>query len=249
MEVTKWYVDCVDDAGEVCIAYWLRVATRALALTFVGTMLFRGGKLFTRNARASVAEPQVEGDLLQWKTDAIDVEMERRAPAVSASLLEDVVHWRCELPSADARVQVGDAVLRGRGYAEVLHVSGAPWKLPIEELRWGRFTGERSSLVWIEWRGPHPLTFVALDGEPVAEGSVGDELVSAGKRTLTLGRPTVIRDGCVGDALQGVPLLSRVLPQRFTATRERKLLGRGILSGDAAATDDGWCIYETVRFA
>lgn len=257
MEVTKWYVDCVGDDGDVAIVYWLRLGWRSLALTFVSSLLFRdsglpvagGRSLVTRSRLARTGAPRVDGDALSWRMNEIEVEMQRRAPAVSASFLGDVVRWRCELPSADALVRVGDFTVRGRGYAEVLRIARAPWKLPIAELRWGRFTGEQSSAVWIDWRGSHPLTFVASDGRRAEAATVADDRVSFDGSNVTMEARQVIRDAPLRETLDEVPLLSRVLPTRFAAMQECKWRSRGTLRGEGAPADHGWCIHEVVRFA
>ncbi|HEU4886840.1 MAG TPA: hypothetical protein VFV49_03065 [Thermoanaerobaculia bacterium] len=246
--MTKWYVDCVSDAGDVCIAYWLRLGWRSVALTFVSSLLFVDGKLTTRSGLSRAIAPHVDGDVLSWATNGIDVQMQRRASAVSASLLGDVVRWRCELPAADGHIRVGGTTVRGRGYAEVLTLAAAPWKLPIEELRWGRFIGERSSAVWIDWRGAHPLTFVASSGRRADAATVDDSRISFDGRDLTLDDPKIIRDAPLRETLEEVPLLSRMMPRRLNAMQECKWRSRGTLRGEGSS-DHGWSIHEVVRFA
>ncbi len=245
--MTKWYVDVVDDNGDVAIAYWLRLGWRAVALTFVSSLLFRGGKLVTQSRMVRAASPRFDGDTLSWRTGDIEIAMERRAPAVATSFLDDVVQWRCELPSAEAVVRVGDRTVRGRGYAEVMRIAKAPWRLPIEELHWGRFIGERSSAVWIEWRGPHPVTFVACDGRQAGMATVSDARISFDGRSLILDDRQVIREAPLGETLDEVPFLRTLVPRRLTATQETKWRSRGTLHG--TETDQGWCIHEVVRFA
>ena len=248
MNVSKWYVDCVGDAGDLCIAYWLRLSWRSLRLTFASSLLFREGTLSTRSCITRDAGPHLDGDTLTWRTEGLDVEMVRRAPAVSASLLDEVVQWRCELPAAEARIRVGDTTVCGRGYAELLTIEGAPWKLPIDELRWGRFTGEHSSAVWIDWRGDHPLTFVSHDGRTAQTASVGDGQVSFDGRSLTLEERQIVRDEPLRNTFDDVPLLSRVLPKRLLDSQECKWRSRGALAGGGSEADRGWCISEVVRF-
>ena len=242
MHVTKWYLDCVDDRGDVAIAYWLRIGWGRLALTFVSSLLYRGEELIPRSRLAGVAPPRVDGEGLQWRTEDVSVDMQRRAPAVSATLF-DGVDWRCELPSADAVIRIGGTTVRGRGYAEVLKIATPPWKLPIEELRWGRFTGERSSVVWIDWRGSHPLTYVACDGRRAETATVGDDRILFDGRSVTMEMRQVLRDAPLDETAGDVPLLARVLPKRLTAMQECKWRSRGTLDGD-----HGWCIHEVVRF-
>ena len=67
--------------------------------------------------------------------------MEASAPPIHRRLFESadgIVDWTCEMPRA--RTRIGEVC--GDGYAEVLHMTVPPWKLPIDELRWGRFHGQ-----------------------------------------------------------------------------------------------------------
>jgi hypothetical protein len=247
VQVTKWYLDCVDDGGNVAILYWLRIGWGFAAFTFVSTLHYREGECIARSRLARAAPPRVDGDVLRWRSGELFAEMRRRAPAMSASLLDGIVHWRCELPAADALIRIGDTVVRGRGYAEVLSIARAPWRLPIEELRWGRFTGERSSVVWIDWRGSHPLTYVACDGRRAETVTVDDDHILFDGRGVTMEDRKVLRDAPLGETLEDVPLLARVLPRRLTVMQECKWRSRGTLSG--ADADHGWCIHEVVRFS
>ena len=64
-----------------------------------------------------------------------------------------------EAPAAEVSVSLrGFAPLRGTGYAERILITIPPWRLPIRELRWGRWIGEAASrsVVWIDWRGESP---------------------------------------------------------------------------------------------
>ena len=60
----------------------------------------------------------------------------------------------------------------GTGYAERLELSIRPWRLPIRELRWGRFVSEGASMAWIDWQGADPTEVIrALGYEPGKEES------------------------------------------------------------------------------
>lgn len=231
LSLTKWYLDCVDDAGRLCIAYWARLAWRGISIAY-SSVLFDGA---TDEHLFAVAPPSIDGDTLTWSAAPLqlDIAMERRTPAFETALI-DGVQWRCLMPSADARIRRRDRELRGCGYAEVLELTVAPWRLPIDELRWGRFTGA-GSLVWIEWLGEHPLTLYIADGVRIDPADV----------TLTIDEKRVVRDATLGETLA---FIRRLLPKRIVDTRETKWCGQATLQrGDNA--DRGVVVYETVRFA
>ena len=220
--LTKWYLDCSNAAGHLAIAYWARLAWGKLAVAYSSVMINRGGATRTRESLFAGPAPVIDADRLTWRAPAIgiDVAMTRRAPAWAASLIDGVT-WRCEFPSADAAIAIdGEPEIRGNGYAELLQLEVAPWELPIDELLWGH----SESVTWIEWRGAHPLTLTLVDGVPAA----------CERPRVESSR--VIRDATLAESLKIPGLL---LPKRIAAAREEKRIGH---------SDDGWVVYETVRF-
>lgn len=214
----------------MCIAYWARLAWRGVSVAY-SSVLFDGAAdehLF------AIVPPAIDGDTLTWSAAPLQLEMAmtRQTPAFETTLM-DGVQWRCLMPSASARVRWRDHELRGGGYAEVLEMSVAPWKLPIDELRWGRFIGA-GSLVWIEWIGEHPLTLYVSNGAPIDAADV----------VLTIDDERVIRDATLGETLA---FLRRLLPKRIVDTRETKWSGRASLRR-GENVDRGTVVYETVRF-
>jgi len=232
LSLSKWYLDCVDDAGNVCIAYWARLAWKKLSIAY-SSVLFDGA---SRDHLFAIAAPRLDGDRLTWSAPPLDVEvsMRRLMPAYE-ELLIDGVTWRCEMPSADTVITCNGTTLRGCGYAELLQLEVAPWKLPIDELRWGRFAGAGAAMTWIEWRGQHPLTRTLVNG-------VRDD---AATTKLTTHEPRLIRDALLGDTLT-IPGL--VLPRRIARAREVKWCARATMTDGDRIVDRGWAVYETVSF-
>jgi len=232
VSLTKWYLDCVDDAGNVCIAYWARLAWKKLSIAY-SSVLFNGA---SRDHLFAVAPPRLEGDELTWSATPLDVEvsMRRLTPAYEESLIDGVT-WRCEMPSAETTITYNGTTIRGCGYAELLRLDVAPWKLPIDELRWGRFAGAAAAMTWIEWRGPHPLTRTLVNG-------VRDETATT---RLSTHDARIIRDAHLGDTI-AIPGL--VLPRRIARTREVKWCARATVTAGDRIVDRGWAVYETVSF-
>lgn len=86
----------------------------------------------------------------------------------------------------------------GTGYAERLDMTLAPWALPFEELRWGRFIGPSRSAVWIYWRGGLERRWAFVDSSAVQAREIGLHGVQwiAGAIEIETGRP--VREGFVG---------------------------------------------------
>jgi hypothetical protein len=204
-------------------------------------------RLFTGEA------PQLDGDSLTWTADSLacSFAMRRRASAYAATLFDSAegrAAWNCHMPAADVTVRTPSRKLRGRGYAEVLELSVPPWRLPITELRWGRCTGTDLSLVWIDWKGAHPLTVILRNGARV-DGSVSDGSVVAADVTLSIDDGAVVRAATIGDTVAAIPLLKFLVPDRLLNAVETKWSARGTMRRRSEIVDRGWILHEVVRFA
>lgn len=189
------------------------------------TSLLPGGATSLR----STPEPEASGNTVTWHVPRFGLEArwESLDPPFRTELGRHV-DWHCLAPRARADVRIGTRSISGLGYVEHLTLTVPPWRLPIQELRWGRLLDGSSSVVWIDWCGPEPHKVTLRNGAP------GD----AEMPVLTPGR--VLRDGALGSTiLQRIPALARTLPGRVLAIHETKWLTR---------SGDGWAIHEVVRW-
>jgi len=247
----KWFFDCVTPDGEALVVYAATLRWGLLRLGYSATLWHANGATTSRARLGRPPQPS-------RRDDGFDLDAERLALRGSwrgawgppARELwrspRGAVTWHCHLPAAEVALAFGGRTLRGRGYVEHLALDIAPWHLPIDELRWGRWHGARSSLVWIQWRGPHPLRLCLLDGAPFECRSIGDDgFELADGRQLRLGAPTVLRDGQLGRTVLRERLLRWLpLPRAVRAMQETKWLARGAFDGD-----DGMALHEVVRWA
>ena len=246
--LTKWYLDCIDESGAVCVAYWARLAFRGIAVSY-SSVLHDG---ITREHLFSIDPPRLDGDSVSWVAEPLQCSyaMRRRAPGFATTLFDSAegsAVWRCHMPSADVIVRTPTRELRGRGYAEVLELTIPPWRLPISELRWGRYNGEDLSLVWIDWKGARPLSVVLRNGMSV-EGSVSSGSVSADDITLSIDDGAVIRAATIGDSVARIPLVRFLAPPRILRAEETKWSARGTILRDHQIVERGWTVHELVRF-
>ena len=125
----------------------------------------------------------------------------------------------------------------------------APWRLGIARLWWGRFCGDRHSLVWIAWEGARPLRLALLDGSDVDLHTVELENVALGSVRLRLSDHRVVVDQVMGTgALAAMPLRARIAPVTFLAGRECKWIAAGALESAGAVVDRGDVVFETVSW-
>ena len=163
---------------------------------------------------------------------------------------EGAIKWHCLHPRSRATVNLGyGKILQGLGYLERLDMTLAPWKLPIEELRWGRFLSHSDSLVWIDWKGSHSCRIVLQKGILGRATTIDEgEIALNGNIGLRLAGGDVLRKGALGEtALAIIPGLKRLFPSKILNVRECKWRSRAELRrGDSSSS--GWAIHEVVKW-
>ena len=256
--LSKWYLDCVSGAGDVFIGYAALLQWKAFTLKYSSVLEKQKDRpTEVRTSLVRFAAPQITGSLLSWSSESLGINGTWKALSApfERTLFESEagdIKWRCLQPRAEADIYIGkDRRLHGLGYAEHIAITIAPWQLPIEELRWGRFLSESGSLVWIDWRGPHPLRLVLHNGVEAETAQVTDSEVSfyEGRQILRLEEKQILREGAlINTALSVIPGIGKILPLRSLNTYECKWRSRGFLKDSAAPESEGWAIHEIVRW-
>jgi len=257
VQIRKWYADSISPKGDVFIGYAAQVGLGPFSLPYQATLTGPRGEFSSqRTALTSKGIPDLTAEGATWRCPALDLTgtWKRTAPSFHRVLLDSpsmTIEWRCHMPGASARVRVGDQAFDGSGYLEELRVRGNPMGIPIRELRWGRFLGERDSVVWIDWRGPHPLTLVLHDGVEMTDSRVTDEAVSFAGFRLGLGGEDAwtLRDEVAEESVfPNRAWLRPLLPRALARLREVKWAAPGSLERPDGTTSPGWIIYERVEW-
>lgn len=253
IRLRKWYLDAVDPGGRAVIVNWATLRIAGVGFAAASVLDSRGGQTLARTTLRAGIEPIVGQSGLEWSNARLGVSGVWRSlrNAEPVQLLSDdvgSVMWHPSIVAAEANAVVCGVPIVGVGYAESLELTMAPWALPISELRWGRFVTDRTSIVWLDWRGDHPLMLVLIDGQVRAHGLVSDEFVEADGMRVRLTESRVLREGPIGTtALSGVPGLQSTAPAAWLGSIERKALARASMES-VAGRSTGWAIHEVVRF-
>jgi len=249
----KWYLDCVTPGGDVFIGYWARLQLGPVAVSFCSRI--QDGRP-ARTSFAATEEPLARGGGLRWSCPPLGVQglWTGLHPPLDLRLHEHrdrPLLWNCLQPASAVALGLdGNAPFAAEGYAECLELAFPPRHLPLEELRWGRFVSGGASLVWIDWRGPRPATWVALDGRVVPGGRVEEGRISLPGAALTFAAEdqlTIRDEPLLAPELARIPGLGALLPPALRAARERKWRARGTFHRDGAPPCAGWIIHEVVR--
>lgn len=256
--LSKWYLDGVSDEGDVFIGYAATLRWRALVIHY-SSVLQRQHNETTRvnTSLQNWSAPVVEGTSVHWSSHPLGVDGIWNAAArpIELTLLESdagSIEWRCLQPRARCQISLGaEHRLSGLGYVEHLRMSIPPWRLPINQLRWGRFLSNSDALVWIDWRGVSSVTIAFRNGEQIDHSLITDRevLLDGGSICLRLEESQVLRKGpLVGTALSVIPGIQKRLPIRTLRSYECKWLSRGSLREQRAELCSGWAIHEIVSF-
>ena len=254
--LTKWYLDCVAENGDAAIVYIANLRWNKLSMHYASLLTVLEDRVHSASSLRKGSFPQLDRDTTTVSLDHLGIEgawRGLRAP-VERIVFESQhgsVIWRCHQPRAQVDLKLqGKTRMMGLGYVECLTLSVLPWKLPLEELHWGRFLSEQDALVWIDWRGPHQWRTVLHNGEErEVQSLTQSEVISAstGMR-LDLDRGMVLRSGQLGETVfAGISRLATLLPHTMLSIDECKWRSRGVLQTGSAVTS-GWAIHEVVRW-
>jgi hypothetical protein len=262
MQIEKWYADAITPAARIAIYYRAKVSVGPIDISYRGQLDDRLGEInqlrraatgATRSAfmsGPSAEQPRLQGPageqriVLRTDTDTLCWRNAVSRPICLWSRGPHRVDW--DPLVLNGAVEGGTI---GRGYAEKLVMTIAPWQLGIKRLRWGRFCGNRHSLVWIVWQGRYPLSLCLLDGRLADQIDVTDDAVAAADARLRLGERRRLVDERLGaGALADLPWPRRVAPIAFLRGRERKWFATGELRLDGGGIDCGEVICESVEW-
>ena len=146
---SKWYLDCVDAQGNVFIGYSAVLRWKKVKLNYTSILYHdHNGKIQITTSLKKLPLPSFNRDCLSWLLSRLKVsgQWESIDSSIQENLLNSAsgaLDWRCAQPKSIARIHLpGQNTIVGLGYTEQVRMTVKPWKLPITELRWGRFLSE-----------------------------------------------------------------------------------------------------------
>lgn len=259
--LSKWFLDCVTEDGQTLIFYAARLKWRRWEVPYTSWLRYTPGKGVSQLSRLhSIQLPVINGRSICWNDSrfAIEGNWEAAAAPLEARLAESgegFLDWKCHQPAAVVNLRIKDQVIKGMGYAEQLVLTMDPWKIPMKELRWGRYSSPEDQLVWIELRGEEKQQWVWYNGEKIENASIEDDRIFLPSKDilLKLDRNTVLEaekklQQIIRKLTRYLPGFHKSIPWQFMMADEFKWLSRGILEKDGQAFSNGWAIHEFVNF-
>ncbi len=257
VRIEKWYLDGVTPDGAGTIGYAARITAGPLAARCAAILRWPadGGTPRQRFAWGG-ALPRATAEGVVWQSGAVDAAgvWRRTQPALDPIVLHQEaagrIEWSCLCPSAQVAGRADAGAWTGVGYAERLVLTLPAARLPLRELRWGRFIADGESCVWIEWPGTAARRWFFHNGVAAGAdaGADGREFRWGGCR-LRLEPGTTLRQGVLLDtAFAGAGLLRWCLPRSIRRGTEAKWCSAGVLTDGWGCDHPGWAIHEVVHF-
>ena len=257
----KWFLDCVSEEGEVMIFYAANLRWHKWKVPYTSWLHYAGSSDAVVNSRfTKINIPEREGESIQWQDDRFGVSgsWEAIAPPLNARLFDSedgYLDWHCYQPLSRVRLNLKDRIVEGLGYAEKLILSVEPWKIPMDELRWGRYCSEEDNIVWIELRGEGEKQWLWHNGERLNTVKIEDgKLMMPDKGlALELDKRIVLESekkifNVVKSLLSFIPGFSRSMSSRFLMSDESKWCSHGVLRKNNNVVSQGWAIHECINF-
>lgn len=249
MLLEKWYGDFVIN-GRAQIQYLANLRFGPVTMAYQGK-LDNGRSSTTAVGLRSLALPTVRDESLYWPASGDQPEIIWKGICRRPQFLwqegHQVVVWEPVVLNGEVVLVRQQQQQPIRGYAERLILNFMPWRLGLKTLKWGRFCGQRHSLVWVEWLGCSPRKRALLDGKVVALRSVEREGIQTEAGCLLIETPHEIVNESLGlGALRAFRSIPAAAVSRFLAGVETKWLAHGILESAEGAVDQGTVLYEEV---
>lgn len=253
-ELQKWYFDCVGPHGKVFIGYAAKLRLYLISLNYGCTITVKNGKSEQKQS-FSFGKLKENKECLEWSNNSLGLNGKWIGKnGTNKNILyqgkEGKIVWQCLKPNASVLINQDGKIIEGVGYVEKLYITVPPWKLPFEELRWGRFisNNKKKYLIWIDWKGELSKNWIWTEKE-ISSGIIKDNTISTKKQKLILYDSKAIRLGKVSDSLLGkLKFLSNLFPKKMSNIDERKYLNSGDLFLKDGSKISGSSINEIVKW-
>jgi hypothetical protein len=252
----KLYLDCLDDRGNCFIIYRAELQLFFLKIHY-SSLIFSDstGTITEKSSLKKTGKPDSD-DLLIFDNNILNISgsWQRHENPLPAFCFTDNKNselvWNCHHPRALTEIAFNGDKFRGYGYGETLTLSIKPRNLPITELSWGRFLSEQYTIVWINWKGKHPVNKLYCNGIEYQDSTFEQERIIFGKgaHELLFKEISLIRKGKLSNLFSGTPWMKIFFNIRILNSLETKYKAISVLTINQEISSTGWSIYEIVTW-
>ncbi len=259
--LSKWYLDFAGENGEAMIFYAAQLTWHSMSAKYTSWLSYNPESGVVLKSRfRKVQMPVLDRDVITWKDSDFGVSGTWSASMqmIQARLFdskEGYLDWECYQPASKVKLLINERTLTGVGYAEQLTLTASPWRIPMDELRWGRFGSDSYNLVWIELRKSDKKQWLWLNGEKIGTCLIEDDriVIQEGNLTLYLDRQVILESekkiqSVVGKIIRYLPNFHKSIPLGFLMADETKWLSKCELHSNGKVISNGTAIHELVNF-
>ncbi|MDP4175314.1 MAG: hypothetical protein Q8933_15170 [Bacteroidota bacterium] len=256
--LSKWYVDLIDPQGNLFIIYIGRLKFGRLNIYYSSLLRKipheKSSDIYTLKKYEA---PQINEKTFFWKSKDLGVELNFLQAGNSAKkniieIPEGFIKWHCiHTKSIGELVVNGKECFKGLGYVERLDMTIKPWKLPFNELRWGRYISDKNSIVWIDIRGEFNYSMLLNDKAECDDPLFYDDRITFAntKNALQFYAPEDIRKGeIISSTFSKIKMINKFIPSGLLKIYEDKSVAKADLLQSNDLIDTGWALYEVVRW-
>jgi hypothetical protein len=259
--IDKWFLDFTGNDGEAMIFYAAKLIWHGLSANYTSWLNYdpkSGVKVKSRFR--NVHFPEKNENSIAWgdKKFGVSGKWNSNAKPIQARIHdsdEGYLDWFCFQPASKVQLIINGKSLLGKGYAEQLIMTVPAWKIPMDELRWGRFVSEENNLVWIELRKDERKKWLWVNGKKEVDCIIEDESVSVPTKniTLELDKYVVLESekkilSVVEKIIRYIPGFNKLIPLQFIMADETKWLSNGRFQTNGKTVSEGKAIHELVNF-
>ena len=257
----KWFLDIVTPDGQAMIFYAAKLRWHHFTVPYTSWLHYEPGNGVSQQSRfRTISMPEIDGSAIHWKDDSFGVEGKWQAKANPLHTYviqteEGYLDWRCHQPLSKVQLNINGTLIEGKGYAEQLILTLSPWKIPMDELRWGRFGSDDQHMVWIELRTDSKKQWLWYNGEAVPNCLIEDDHIYLPEQEirLDLDRSATLEaekkiQSVVKKLVRFLPDFQKEVPLGMLLADETKWLSKGKIHHPQKGVETGIAIHELVRF-
>ena len=257
----KWFLDCVTEEGQAIIFYAAKLKWKKWTVPYTSWLYYNTKSGLSNKSRfRNVTFPEIKNDIIYWNDNDFQVlgTWKQLSPPINDIIFtskEGNLDWNCYQPISKVNLKIGDTELKGTGYVEKLTLTVSPWKIPMNELRWGRYISNKTQLVWIEIREKEIQQWIWYNGKKIENASIEDNCITLPHLNiyLELDKGIILESEkkilkVVKDLLVYLPGFNKEMSKFFLNSDEYKWLSRGILKESNKTINEGWAIHEFIDF-
>ena len=243
-KLSKWYLDCISEKGDVIIVYSAELRWNKIVIPYNSVLVYNsdGNTILKKSRFNRKATPQQNEEQINLVDPVFGFEGNwglDHSP-LNIKIYESTdgfLSWHCFQPRSKVRLKIKNiGSFTGFGYAEKLDMTIEPWKIPMNQIRWGRYNSATDNMVWIELDADPDKQWVWYNGELSRMAEICDDsvLIPDIDLKITFTETRIIEaekkiSNVVGSLLSYIPGINKSIPLSFLNARETKWLSCGEL--------------------